>query len=127
VRSISLPDGVRAEVPPPIENRIAIGGKFLDEVRIARGGNSYMEFPVTEHRGVIGADGTVTVHAMMPSALQLFAEGRLPRVGGVPVEIVVAGRKLGPMMLAEVRCSDENYRYNVAILIFKRASTDATT
>lgn len=76
---------------------------------------------------MIGDDGTVTVHAMMPSALQLFAEGRLRRVGGDPVEVVVGGRKLGMMVLAEVRCGGENYRDDVAILVFKHASTGATT
>lgn len=125
--SVGLPDGVRAENPPPIEKRIAIGGKFLDEVRIARGGNAYVGYPVTEHRSMIGDDGTVTVHAMMPSALQLFAEGRLPRVGGDPVEVVVGGRKLGPMMLAEIRCGGENHRHDIAVLVFKQASTGATT
>ena len=127
VCSVGLPDGVRAEVPPPIEKRIAIGGRFLDELRIARGGNTYLSFPVDQHRSAIGDDGTVTVHAMMPSALQLFAEGRLRRVGGDPVEVVVGGRKLGMMVLAEVRCGGENYRHDVAILVFKHASTEATT
>ena len=118
---------MKAEVPPPIEKRIAIGGRFLDEVRIARGGNAYASFPVEWHRGVIGGDGAVTVHAMMPSALQLFAEGCLPRVDGNPVEVVVGGRKLGPMILAEIRCGCENYRHDVAVLVFKQASTGATT
>jgi hypothetical protein len=125
--SVGLPDGVEAEVPPPIEKRIAIGGRFLDEVLIAQGGNTYASFPVEQHRGVIGDDGTVTVHAMMPSALQLFAEGRLPRVDGGPVEVVVGGRKLGPMILAEIRCGGENYRHDVAVLVFKQASTRAMT
>jgi hypothetical protein len=68
--SVGLPDGVRAEVPPPIEKRIAIGEKFLDEIR--RGAQ-------------------------------------------------------GPMMLVEVRCGGENYRHDVAVLVFKPASTGATT
>jgi hypothetical protein len=125
--SVGLPGGVRVEVPPPIEKRIAIGGRFLEEVRIRRGESAYVGFPVTEHRGVIGTDGTVTVHAMMPSALQLFAEGRLPHVGGIPVEVMVGGRDLGPMTLAELRCDGESYRYNVAVLVFKRPSTGVTT
>ena len=125
--SVGLPDGVKAEVPPPIERRIAIGGKFLDEVQIAQGRNTYLSFPVERHRGVIGDDGAVTVHAMMPSALQLFADGRLPRVGGAPVEVVVGGRKLGPMVLSELHCGGENYHHDVAILVFKHASTGATT
>ena len=32
---MGLPDGVKVEVAPPIEKRIAIGGTFLDEVRIS--------------------------------------------------------------------------------------------
>lgn len=127
VCSVAFPDSVRAEVPPPIEKRIAIGGRFLDEVRIASGSHTYLVFPVDRHRGVIGADGTATVHAMMPSALQLFAEGRLPRVGGAPVEVVIGGRKLGMMVLADVRCGGENNQHDVAILVFRHASTAATT
>jgi hypothetical protein len=123
VCSVGLPDGVRAAVPPPIEHRIAIGGKYLDDVRMALGGNMYLSFPVEQHRGVVDGDGTATVYAMMPAALQLFAEGRLPRLRGDPVEVVIGGRKLGPMVLAEIGCSGENYRHDVAVLVFKPAST----
>lgn len=94
---------MRAEIPPPAEKRVAIAGKFLDEVRIAQGGNTLLRFPVDRHRCVIGEDGTATVYAMMPSAPQLFAEGRLPSIGGAPVEVDIGGRKLGPMVLTEVR------------------------
>jgi len=125
--SVGLPDGVRAELPPPIEKRIAIGGKFLDEVQIARGRNTYLSFPVERHHGVIGDDGAVTVHAMMPSALQLFAEGRLPHLGGAPVEVVIGGRKLGLMVFSELHCGGENYHRDVAILVFKQTSTRAMT
>lgn len=45
-------------------------------------------------RGVIGDNGTATVYAMMPSALKLFAEGRLPRVDGDPVEVIIGGQNL---------------------------------
>lgn len=125
--AVRVPDRVRVEVPPPVEKRVAIDGRFLDEVQIAQGGNMYVSFPVDRHRGMIGNDGTATVHAMMPSALQLFAEGRLPRVGGHPVEVVIGGRKLGPMVLAEVRCGGENHEHDIAVLVFKHASTGATT
>ena len=87
VCTMGLPEGVRAEAPPPAEKRVAIGGKFLDEVQISQGGNMSLSFPVDRHRGVIGEDGTVTVYAMMPAALKLFAEGRLPRVAGDAVEV----------------------------------------
>ncbi len=127
VCTMGLPEGVRAEVPPPAEKRVAIGGKFLDEVQISLGGNASLGFPVDRHRGVIGDDGTATVYAMMPSALQLFAEGRLPRVGGNPVEVAIGGRPLGPMVLTEVRCGGEGYRHDIAVLVFRRAGAEAST
>jgi len=126
VCSMALPDGVKAEIPPPIEKRIGIAGKFLDEVQISQGENMSLSFPVDRHRGVIGEDGTATVYAMMPSVLKLFAEGCLPRVGGEPVEVAIGGRKLGPMVLAEVRCGGENYRHDIAVLVFRTAGTEAT-
>jgi hypothetical protein len=126
VCAMGLPDGVRAEIPPPAEQRVAIAGKFLDEVRISQGGNTLLGFPVERHRGVIGEDGTATVLAMMPSALQLFAEGRLPRIGGDPVEIGIGGRELGPMVLTEVRCGGDGYRHDIAVLVFRTAGAEAT-
>ena len=125
VCTVALPDGVRAEGPPPIEKRVSIAGRFLDEVQISQGGNTSLSFPVERHRGVIAEDGTATVYAMMPSALQLFAEGRLPRVGGDPVEVAVRGRKLGPMVLTEVRCGGENNRHDIAVLVFRPATIQA--
>lgn len=124
VCAAGLPDGVRAEVPPPAEKRIAIGGKFLDEVQISEGGNMSLSFPVDRHRGVVDDNGTATVYAMMPSALKLFAEGRLPRVSGDAVEVAIGGRKLGPMVLAAVSCGGENYQYDIAVLVFRRAGAE---
>lgn len=125
VCTMRLPEGVRAEVPPPAEKRVALGGKFLDEVRISQGRNGLLSFPVDRHRGVVAADGTATIHAMMPSALQLFAEGRLPPVGG-EVEVVIGGRALGPMVLASIGCGGENYRNDIAILVFTPASASSS-
>ncbi len=124
VCTMGLPEGVRAEVPPPAEKRVAIGGKFLDEVQISQGGNTSLSFPVDRHRGVVAENGTATVYAMMPSALKLFAEGRLTRVGGAPVEVAIGGRKLGPMVLTEVLCGGENYRHDIAVLVFRRADPE---
>lgn len=122
--AIGLPAGVEAEVPPPVEKRIAIAGTFLDEVRIRRdGGYSFLRFPESRHRGAVAEDGTATVYAMMPSALQLFAEGKLPRVNAGAVDVVVGGRALGPMVLAEVRCV--GISADVATLVFKPASNAA--
>jgi hypothetical protein len=118
----ALPDGVRAETPPPVEKRIAIGGKFLDEVQIRQSMTSYVSFPVGRHRGVINDDGTATVYAKMPSALQLFAEGCLPRVRGDAVEITIGGRKLGLMVLSQLFCGGENHSNDIAVLVFQPAN-----
>lgn len=114
-----LPEGVRVQIAPPTEKRIAIGGTFLDEVRISLGGNSYLGFPVERHRGVINDDGSATVYAMMPSVVQLFAEGRLPRVGGGHVDVTIGGRALGPMTLTKVACGNANHMHDVAELTFR--------
>jgi hypothetical protein len=125
---VSLPFGVRAEIPPPIEKRIAIGGpQFLDEVLILQLPGQYLGFPYSRHAATVAEDGTVTVNAMMPTALQLFADGRLTRIGGAPVEVAIGGRAPEPMMLKAVRCAGTSNE--VAQLIFKRltnASTEAT-
>ena len=64
---------------------------------------------------------------MMPSALQLFAEGCLPRQGAERVEVVIGGRKLGPMVLAKVACGGENLRHDIAVLVFEPAPGGATS
>lgn len=89
-----------------------------------RHGNQSDPFPVDRHRGVVGEDGSATVYAMMPSVLALFAEGCLPRVGGAPVEVTIAGRTLGPMVLTEVLCGGKDYRYDVAVLVFRPATIE---
>lgn len=124
VCSMRLPERVRAELPPPVQKRVALGGKYLDEVNVAQGVNISVSFPADRHRGEVGADGTATVYAMMATALQLFAEGRLTRVGGDPVEVAVGGRRLGPMVLTHVRCSGLNY--DIAVLVFRPAELEAS-
>lgn len=115
-------DDVEAEIPPPLEKRIAIGGLFLDEVKIRLDGNSYLSFPVQNHVGLVGSDGIATIHAKMPTVLQLFAEGRLPQVGGAPIEIMVGGKPLGPMVLSGVRCISNGGHHDVAELVFRPAT-----
>jgi hypothetical protein len=117
-----LPDGVEAHVPPPLEKRIAIGGAFLDEVRIRQSETSYLSFPVENHRGVIDTEGVATVRAQMPTVAQLFAEGRLAAIGGHPVEVRIGATNLGPMVLRELRCGGDSGRNDVAVLVFARAA-----
>ncbi|MFC1641589.1 hypothetical protein ACFL5O_02705 [Myxococcota bacterium] len=53
--TMGLPDDVEAEVPPPIEQRIALGGRLLDEVRISQSaqglGNRLIEEPPASCNG----------------------------------------------------------------------------
>jgi len=124
--TMRLPEGVKEWRPPPLESRIAIGGRWLDDVRIALGANQLLSFPVSRHRGEVGPDGTATIYAPMPAALQLFAEGVLPRLrSNDAVEVMVHGRQLGPMVLAEMHCSSSSPHYNdLAVLVFKPRSTN---
>jgi hypothetical protein len=121
-----LPAGVEAEVPPPAEKRIAIGGSFLDEVRIRQAATSLLSFPVENHRGEIGGDGVVTIHTRLPTVVELFAEGLLMPIGGTPVDVMVGEKQLGAMVLAEVRCTGYGGHSDVAVLVFRRASAAVT-
>jgi hypothetical protein len=114
---------VRAEATVPIEKRIGIGGVFLDDVRIAQARNAFLGYPVERHRCVTHDDGSATVTTMMPTALQLFATGVLPRLHGAAIEIVVEGRSRGPMVLVEVRCGGEHHGQDVAVLVFEPEAT----
>jgi hypothetical protein len=115
----TLPEGVEAEVPPPAEKRTAIGGKFLDEVRIRQNSTSYLCFPVNNHHGAVGSDGVATIHARMPAVVQLFAEGRLTQVGGAPVDVMIGIRRLGRMVLSEVSCAGNGGYHDLAVLVFR--------
>lgn len=117
-----LPDGVEAHVPPPVEKRIAIGGRFLDEVTIRQSATSYLSFPVEHHCGNVGDDGSVTIQTKPPTVIQLFAEGRLAPVGGASVDLMVGGRKLPSRVLTGVRCFGFGGLDATAELIFRTAS-----
>jgi hypothetical protein len=51
----------------------------------------------------------------------------LKPVGGAPVEVVVGGRKLGPMVLIEVRCTGYGGHHDVAVLVFRRTNAEVGT
>jgi hypothetical protein len=118
---VELPDGVEAEIPPPIEERVAIGGKFLDEVQIRQTANAYLKFPVEAHRGQVASDGSVTIHTKMPTAIALFAEGALRPVGEAQVDITVAGKEHRAMVLCDVICTGHAGHNDIAALVFKPA------
>jgi hypothetical protein len=118
----ALPDGVEPEVPPPAEKRVAIGGSFLDTVQIRQGATTYLSFPAEHHRGLVDGDGVATIYAKMPTVVQLFAEGRLPPIGGPPVDVTIGVKKLGPMVLTAVHCAGDSGRHDVAALMFRPAN-----
>ncbi len=124
---MALPDGVEAEIPPPIEKRVAIGGKFLDEARIRLTGTpgtiALLGFPLKHHWGTVSGDGSVIVHTKMPTAVALLAEGVLPPVGGASVGLTVQGKKLDAMVLSEIRCDANGGHNDIAILVFKPAAS----
>jgi hypothetical protein len=122
-----LPAGVEAEVPPPSEKRIAIGGRFLDEARVRQDARSYLSFPVENHRGEVREDGVVMIHTMLPTVIGLFADGLLTPIGGPPVDVIVGGQQLGAVVLSEVRCTRYGGHPDGAVLVFRRASTAVTT
>jgi len=101
--------------------RISIGGKWLDEVRVRIDERSLLGYPLERHRGTIGGDGA-TVTSPLPCVLQLFAEGVLQRVGGLPVEVVIGGRQLGPSVLARVICAGAHH--DEAVLVFRTATSE---
>ncbi|MCA9555892.1 MAG: hypothetical protein KC933_38045 [Myxococcales bacterium] len=123
---MELPDGVEAHVPPPLEKRVAIAGKFLDETQIRLTGTpgtvTLLSFPLQSHRAVIGDDGSVTVHTKMPTAVALFAEGVLPPIGGTAVGLTVQGQTLDAMVLTGLRCDANGGHNDIAILVFKPAT-----
>lgn len=124
-----LPDGVEAAVPPPVEKRVAIGGRFLDEAGIRAPGPPgavlRLRFPCERHRGVVGDDGRITIHTMMPTAVALFAEGVIPPTGGGVVDLDVGAAKFREMVLTEVRCESGGGHNDVAVLVFEPAASVA--
>jgi hypothetical protein len=126
VCATTLPEGVKADVPPPAGKRISIGGRFLDEVRVRQGPTSFLSFPVEHHRGDIGNDGVVTVQVKMPTVVVLFAEGVLKPVGGAPVDVMIGGKRVGPVVLREIRCSGYGGHNDVAVLVFGPSNLEAT-
>ncbi len=121
-----LPEGVRARVPPPAEKRIAIGGRFLDEVSIRQSPTSRISFPVESHSAVVAGDGTVTVRAKVLTALQLFADGVLNPIGAAPVAVQIGMSDAQPMVLTALSCTDYGGHRDFAVLVFRptAASSD---
>lgn len=97
-----LPEGCEPYVPPAPETRIRIGGRFLDEVKIAQSATALLSFPPARHRAEL--EGTdVVVETPASVAVQLLAEGTVPPIGTGTVELVVYGQPARRARLSRVR------------------------
>ena len=119
---VELPDGVEFEIPPALEDRVCINGRFLDKIQLRLTENSLLSFPLEEHRGVLSGDGIVTVRTKLPTVVALFAEGVLPPKGAGGIRIMVQGEEHAPMILDEISCAEIGGRYERAVLVFKPES-----
>jgi hypothetical protein len=113
------------------EIRIAIDGKYLDEVQIRQAepyaphAVCYLSFPAHRHWAQLKGD-RVTVSAQAPTVVALFADGVLPAVGGRTVVVEVGGEKIGPCLLEAVESGERNGVDDVIVLRFRRSSRTAS-
>ncbi len=116
-----LPEGCDAYVPPSVETRISIDGRFLDEVQIKRTPRSLLSFPPERHRADVSGDN-VLLHVPTYVAVQLLADGTLPPLRGAAVEVVVFAQPPRQLVLAEVWAT-ETPAGDVVSLSFTPAAT----
>lgn len=118
-----LPNGYEAAVPPPARARIAIGGRFLDDVKISKTETSRLSFPVTQHH--VSENGALlTVETPAYIAVQLFAEGALSPIRSTTVEVAIHGEPARAMVLVEVRAGEHlpKHAADVVALTFEAAA-----
>src|ERR1700761_4371335 len=87
--------------------RIAINGRFLDEVRTRRDDGrsdavSYTLLPAEHHHALEDDDG-VTLRIPAMTALQLYHDGTLPADREQSVDLTVADQKLGSFFVQWLR------------------------
>jgi len=106
--------------------RIAVGGRFLDEVRIRQartdvpGSLSYLSFPAHRHRASVELDQLV-VSTRAATVVQLFTEGILAPIGGPAVRVQVGGQDFGTCVLEAVETDGASPFDGTMILRFRRA------
>jgi hypothetical protein len=111
--------------------RIAIEGKYLDEVRIRQAKPyepncvSYLSFPASRHWAEVKSE-RVTVSAQAATVGKLFADDVLPAVGGRAVVVEASGEKIGPCLLEAVESGETNPVDDMIVLCFRRSSETGT-
>lgn len=105
--------------------RIAINGRFLDEVgtRLEYGYKTQsvaiMRLPEKHHHLIADGDG-VTLRVPAITALQLYYDGVLPADRDEPVELSVAGESLGRFAIEWLRRVDGHEFGEPILLRFRR-------
>lgn len=117
-----LPEGCEAYVPPAVETRIRIGGRFLDEVKIHQTKTSLLSFPPTQHWATTAGE-RVTIETPSYVAVQLFADGTLPACRTSAVDVAAYGAPSRKMVLVEIQTSAKRFGGDVVSLIFEPAAT----
>jgi hypothetical protein len=117
-----LPEGCEAYVPPAVETRIRIGGRFLDEVKIRQSKTSLLSFPVSHHSAT-NAGERVTIETPVLVAVQLFADGTLPAIRAGSVDVAVYGSPSRKMGLVEIHTSAKPIRGELVSLVFEPVET----
>ena len=106
--------------------RIAIGGRYLDEVCIRQNRTdlantrSYLSFPAHRHRALVEPDHLV-VSTQAATVVQLFAEGVLVPIGGPAVTVQIGGQEFGPCLLETVKSEGARPFDTTIVLRFRRA------
>lgn len=107
--------------------RIAIGGRWLDDVRIRlltrmdmANTVSYLSYPAQRHRASAEPDHLV-VSTQAATLVQLFAEGVLVPIGGPAVTVQNGGQELGPCVLEAVAADETSPSGTTITLRFRRA------
>src|ERR1700730_8472986 len=91
----------------PGVRRIAIDGRFLDEIQTrleddGSGSVIHTSYPAEQHHAIEDGDG-VTLQMAALTALQLYHDGTLPVNREQPVELTVADRRLGAFYVQWLR------------------------
>jgi hypothetical protein len=105
--------------------RIAIAGRYLDEVQIQQarrdvpGSVSYLSFPAHRHLARVEED-RVTVLTQAATVVTLFADRVLPPIGGRAVTLKIGSLELGPCLLETIETGDTSPLDNTIVLHFRR-------
>ena len=106
--------------------RIAIGGRYLDEVQIrlakshAPNTRSDLSFPAHRHATSIDQDQLV-VATQAATAVKLFSEGVLQPIGGIAVTVRIGSEDCGLWLLDSVEADRESSSDIEILLRFRRA------